>query len=190
MIPHRQSSSANDVSEGPDFKTLAERGYSIFTIYHVDVVEYFAQIYLRSLVKPEWTTAFFPGDRPFGHRQSFCPACSVLVWAKQEASVRSSKGLIVPSRRMKEVLLRCYPDTPPTKIHVLPWGVWDDPAPAEEIARRKKSFLITIPVPERSFSSFLMLSRISPEKAQDRLPEGSGALGNTVGFSERRESPF
>ena len=158
---------SNDVSEGPDFKTLAERGYSIFTIYHVDVVEYFAQIYLRSLVKPEWTTAFFRAIDRSGIAKVL-PGVLRLVWAKQEASVRSSKGLIVPSRRMKEVLLRCYPDTPPTKIHVLPWGVWDDPAPAEEIAREKEKLLDHYPVPERSFV-LLMLSRISPEKAQDRL---------------------
>ncbi len=37
---------SNDVSEGPDFKSLGERGYRIFTIYHVDVVAYVADIYL------------------------------------------------------------------------------------------------------------------------------------------------
>src|ERR1700693_5305520 len=49
----------NDVSEGPDFKALAAKGYAIYTIYHVDVVDYFTTMYLHSWVKPEWTTAFY-----------------------------------------------------------------------------------------------------------------------------------
>ena len=40
---------ANDVSEGPDFAAL--RDYRIFTIYHVDVVAYVADIYFRGLVR-------------------------------------------------------------------------------------------------------------------------------------------
>ena len=62
-----------------------------------------------------------------------------LIWEKQEASVRYSRGLIVPSERMKEVLLREYPGIDPGKFHVLPWGAWDDPAPPEEVAREKEA---------------------------------------------------
>ena len=58
-----------------------------------------------------------------------------LIWDKQEASVRCSKGLIVPSQRMKDVLLRCYPELSPARVHVLPWGVW----PAEDLIRRRNS---------------------------------------------------
>ena len=36
----------NDVSEGPDFKTLAAKGYPIYTIYHVDVVDYFCRRFI------------------------------------------------------------------------------------------------------------------------------------------------
>jgi hypothetical protein len=43
---------ANDISEGPDFRVLGERGYQIVTIFHVDVVEYFTKFYLRNLVPP------------------------------------------------------------------------------------------------------------------------------------------
>ena len=49
----------NDVSEGPDFKMLAAKGYALYTIYHVDVVDYFTTIYLRSWIKPEATTALY-----------------------------------------------------------------------------------------------------------------------------------
>ena len=48
---------ANDVSEGPDF--LALRSYKIFTIYHVDVVSYVADIYFKGLVRPETTVKWY-----------------------------------------------------------------------------------------------------------------------------------
>ncbi len=64
---------------------------------------------------------------------------------------------------MKEVLLRCYPETPPKKIHVIPWGIW--PATINEL-----------PLPRNVGEGWgegspvlLTLSRISPEKGQDRL---------------------
>jgi len=34
----------NDVSEGPDFAALAARDFRVFTIYHVDVVDYVTAI--------------------------------------------------------------------------------------------------------------------------------------------------
>lgn len=37
----------NDISEGPDFRAVAEAGFRVFTIYHVDVVAYVADIYAR-----------------------------------------------------------------------------------------------------------------------------------------------
>jgi glycosyltransferase involved in cell wall biosynthesis len=69
---------------------------------------------------------------------------------------------------MKQILLRCYPGTDPARIHVLPWGVWDDAVPVEDVASEKKRLLEQYSIPEGSFV-LLMLSRISPEKAQDRL---------------------
>ena len=53
------SSSSNDVSEGPDFKTLGECGYRVFTIYHVDVVAYVADIYFRGRIRPETTVQWY-----------------------------------------------------------------------------------------------------------------------------------
>jgi glycosyltransferase involved in cell wall biosynthesis len=158
---------SNDVSEGPNFSLLASKGYSVFTIYHVDVVDYFAAIYLRGIFKPESTTAFFRGIQRFGF-SPLMPKMLDLVWKKQEASVRHSKGLIVPSTRMKEVLLREYPDTDPGKIHVIPWGAWGDPANPEEVSKEMKIIEEIYPSLPGTWK-ILTLSRISPEKGQDRL---------------------
>jgi len=148
---------ANDVSEGPDFERLGRAGYRILTIYHVDVVAYVADIYFKGRVRPETTV------RWYGSVGSLLPDMAKLVWKKQEASVRYSRGLIVPSEGMRDVLLRCYPFCPKEKIHVLPWGSWApldlvDPAPL----RREFN------IPEDA-QVLLALSRISPEKGQDLL---------------------
>jgi len=150
---------ANDISEGPDFAELGERGYRVYSIYHVDVVAYVAAIYGRGLIAPETTVRWY---RRF---KRVWPEMARLVWEKQEASVRHSRGLVVPSAGMRDVLLRCYPDCSREKIHVLPWGNWnpDTPADAEPLRRE-------FGVPE-SARVLLTLSRISPEKGQDLLLE-------------------
>jgi glycosyltransferase involved in cell wall biosynthesis len=154
---------ANDISEGPDFKTLAERGYRVYTIYHVDVVGYVAAMYCRGWVRPETTVRWYPRVR------ALLPAMARLVWEKQEASVRYSRGLIMPSEGMREVVLRCYPYCPPERVHVLPWGVWEAarhterPSDPEPLRRE-------FGVPEDA-QVLLTLSRISPEKGQDLLLE-------------------
>ena len=134
---------SNDVSEGPDFALLASKGYPLFTIYHVDVVDYFAAIYLRGVVHPESTTAFFRALRRSGLSR-ILPAMLRLIWEKQEASVQYSRGLIVPSERMKETLRREYPGVDPGKIHVMPWGAWDDPAAPEEVAKEREMLQKTL----------------------------------------------
>jgi len=158
---------SNDVSEGPDFSLLASKGYSIYTIYHVDVVDYFAAIYLKGLVKPESTVAFFRATRRIGLSRIF-PKMLHLIWEKQEDSVRYSKGLIVPSKRMKEAMVLEYPGVDPEKIHVLPWGAWDNPSVPEEVSREKDALRRTYPSASGAWK-LLTLSRISPEKGQDRL---------------------
>ncbi len=146
---------ANDVSEGPDFTALRE--YKIFTIYHVDVVAYVAEIYFHGLLRPETTVKWY-------RRLSWAlPSISKLVWEKQEASVMHSRGLIMPSQGMKEVMLRCYPDCAP--IHVMPWGVSDPGAPGDAASLRCEYH-----VPDNAWV-LLTLSRISPEKGQDLLLE-------------------
>jgi len=150
---------ANDVSEGPDFAQLGARGYRVFTIYHVDVVAYVSAIYGRGWLAPETTVRWYRRMR------GLMPDVAGLIWDKQEASVHHSRGLIVPSEGMLDVLMRCYPECPPEKIHVLPWGNWnpDEPADAEPLRRE-----FGVPPDARVL---LTLSRISPEKGQDLLLE-------------------
>lgn len=152
---------SNDVSEGPDFRMLAERGFRVFTIYHVDVVAYVAEIYGHGFVRPETLVRWYPRMR------SLLPDIARLIWEKQAASVRGSEGLIVPSNGMREVLLRCYPDCPPAKIHVIPWGAWG-PTGDDAGGDSKVDLRAQFGVPPEA-RVLLTLSRISPEKGQDLL---------------------
>jgi glycosyltransferase involved in cell wall biosynthesis len=147
----------NDVSEGPDFEALRE--YRMYTIYHVDVVAYVAGIYFRGWLRPETTVKWYRRVR------WALPSISELVWKKQEASVRYSRGLIMPSQGMKDVMLRCYPECPAEKIHVLPWGVAGDCSLGDAEPLRRE---FRVP---RNARVLLTLSRISPEKGQDLLLE-------------------
>jgi glycosyltransferase involved in cell wall biosynthesis len=148
---------ANDISEGPDFAEFGAHGYRVYTIYHVDVVAYVAAIYGHGLVAPETTVRWY-------RRLRWClPEMAKLVWEKQEASVRHSRGLIVPSEGMRDVLLRCYPDCSAEKIHVLPWGNWNPDTPGDPMPLRRE-----FEVPDNA-RVLLTLSRISPEKGQDLL---------------------
>ncbi len=163
---------SNDVSEGPDFGTLADRGYRIYTIYHVDVVAYVSSIYLGGWVRPETTVRWYRRLQPV------MPGISKLVWEKQEASVVHSRGLIVPSAGMKDVLERCYPGCG-EKVHVLPWGSWTEEEPyVHEAGGLREEF----GVPPDALV-LLTLSRISPEKGQDRL------LESLVEWEQRSDFP-
>jgi glycosyltransferase involved in cell wall biosynthesis len=153
---------ANDVSEGPDFAELGAHGYRVHTIYHVDVVAYVAAIYGHGLIAPETTVRWY-------RRLRWClPEIAKLVWEKQEASVRYSRGLIVPSEGMREVLLQCYPGCPAERIHVLPWGNWNPDEPHSNRAGDREPLRRAFGVPENA-RVLLTLSRISPEKGQDLL---------------------
>jgi glycosyltransferase involved in cell wall biosynthesis len=149
---------ANDISEGPDFERLANRGFRIFTIYHVDVVAYVASIYLRGWIRPETTVRLYRG---LGW---LLPDIAKLVWQKQEASVRFSRGLVMPSEGMRQVMLRCYPYCQDTKIHVLPWGQWGAPNASPDVASLRREFGVSADA-----LVLITLSRISPEKGQDLL---------------------
>jgi glycosyltransferase involved in cell wall biosynthesis len=152
---------ANDISEGPDFETLAARGYRVYTIYHVDVVGYVAAMYCRGWIRPETTVRWYPRLR------TLLPDMAKLVWEKQGASVRSSRGLIMPSEGMREVLLRCYPSCPPQRVHVLPWGTFDtslEPGARVDPEPLRREFCVP-----QDAQVLLTLSRISPEKGQDLL---------------------
>ncbi|MFA5976208.1 MAG: glycosyltransferase family 4 protein [Elusimicrobiota bacterium] len=156
----------NDVSEGPDFRLLAERGYPLYTIYHVDVVDYFTRIYMKQILRPEATTHFYRwlSSTPL---RALVPGVAELIFKKQQDSVMNSRGLIVPSNEMRDVLVRCYP-VYQDKIHVLPWGIWDEPLAPVALENEINHLRSAYPVPPGS-ATLLMLSRISPEKGQDRV---------------------
>jgi glycosyltransferase involved in cell wall biosynthesis len=156
--PDRTVVLANDVSEGPDFARLAAAGFRLFTIYHVDVAAYVAAMYLRGAA-PEAAVRWARRLR------RLLPDVARLIWEKQEASVRCSRGLVVPSAGMRDTLLRCYPECPPEKIHVLPWGWWNGSEAGDPEPLRRE-----FDVPADALV-LLTLSRISPEKGQDLLLE-------------------
>jgi glycosyltransferase involved in cell wall biosynthesis len=144
---------SNDISEGPNFGALGERGYRIVTIFHVDVVEYFTRFYLRGLVRPETVARF----RWFG----VMPDVLRLVFEKQYQCVRHSARIVVPSPPMREMILRCYPWCAPETIVVLPWG---------DVSVRSATGPSTL---RHSIAddeiAIITLSRLSPEKGIERL---------------------
>jgi glycosyltransferase involved in cell wall biosynthesis len=162
--PARTVVLANDVSEGPAFAALAARGFAVYTIYHVDVVDYVASIYARGWVRPETLI------RWYGRLRGVSPKILRLIFDKQRDSVEHSRGLIVPSQRMRDTLARCYPGAA-SKTHVIPWGTWtQEPNGASGAAALRAAFGI----PENA-RVLLTLSRISPEKGQDLLLESLAA---------------
>ena len=159
----------NDVSEGPDFGRLAAAGFRIHTIYHLDVPDYVARIYARGLLSPEVMVRWWERVRRSPFRAAL-PRIAGLVFDQQRDSLEHSRTCIVPSQAMQEVMLRCYPRTPASRIEVLPWGA--PPltlTPAQrsvEAAKLRAEF----GVPQDALV-LLALSRISPEKGQDLLLE-------------------
>ncbi len=156
----------NDISEAPDFPALERAGFRIATIYHVDVVAYIANIYLRGLAAPRTLARLWRGFEQTGGAR-FAPLILRLIFQRQAESLRHSEAVIVPSAGMKRILLECWPEARAERIHVLPWGA----PPAEEAApdgaeqlRREFGLL-------RDERVLLALSRISPEKGQDLLLE-------------------
>ncbi|MGC4072564.1 MAG: hypothetical protein QM760_08615 [Nibricoccus sp.] len=153
----------NDVSEAPDFEALHARDFPIYTIYHVDVVAYIAAIYCRGWLKPNTLAALWRATRPM---RGILPDILKLVFDKQEASVRYSTGLIVPSPAMKAILLACYPGTPAEKIHVIPWGA----SPAGE-AGDATALRAEFGVPDDALVLLTLVPESPPRKGQDLLLE-------------------
>ena len=167
--PAKTAILVNDISEGPDFERLARAGFRIVTVYHVDVVAYIASIYLRGWLRPDSLTRLWERLR-VGGIGDLAPSILRLIFEQQHASLVWSERVVVPSADMKSILLRCYPDTPPERIVVLPWGCPSLP-PLDsdsdlELDRLRAGYSI-----EPDARILLCLSRISPEKGQDFLLE-------------------
>ncbi|MFZ5926029.1 MAG: glycosyltransferase family 4 protein [Acidobacteriota bacterium] len=155
----------NDISEAPDFAAVARAGFRIVTIYHVDVVAYIANIYLRGLVAPRRLAAAWRALERLGVAQA-APLILRLIFQRQAESLRYSAAVAVPSSGMKRTLLECWPEARADGIHVLPWGA----PPAEDACGDAEELRREYGVEPRE-RVLLALSRISPEKGQDVLLE-------------------
>lgn len=163
----------NDVSEGPALEPLAEAGYRILSIWHVDVVDYFNKLYLRRIVAPERLTRLHERMRSIG-ADWILPDVLDLVFEKQRQTVYHSQRMIVPSRAMADTLMRCYGDLVgyeelSRRIVVVPWGVWSEqPGPADENRANELREYHEI---TDDTTVLMTLSRISPEKGVHLLLE-------------------
>ena len=128
----------------------------------MDVVAYVSAIYCHNLLKPETLVRWYQRLPISGMAR--------LVFAKQRDSLLHSSAVVVPSQAMREMLLRCYTEIPPQRIHVTPWGTWDSgydqPAAESEAAELRREYGLP-----RDALVLLTLSRVSPEKGQDLLLE-------------------
>jgi len=154
----------HDVAEAPDFARLKALGYRQVGIFHVDVVDYVAHIYLRNLFSAPQLAKFHRNLARVGlHR--FLPRILRLIFSKQEECVRHCDRLVVPSHPMAEILTQSYPQWAPGKTIIIPWGAitgLDDEAEATLNTRERYGISDSVPV-------LITLSRISPEKGQDLL---------------------
>jgi glycosyltransferase involved in cell wall biosynthesis len=156
----------NDLAEGPDFARLKQAGFHIVTIYHVDVVAYIAAIYLRGWLSPAALARAW--ERVHGLAARLAPRILTLIFEQQRASLLYSDRVVVPSSQMKRLLLAGYPQTPPERIVVLPWGCRAPEGIEEQVEQEARAIRAGHGVPEDAFV-LLCLSRISPEKGQDLL---------------------
>lgn len=157
----------NDISESPDARRLAELGYPIVSIWHVDVVDFFNKMYLHNLLAPERLTRAF--DRAVRVRLDWAvPGILHLVFGKQRQAVVHSGRMIVPSKRMAEILGVCYEHLKggagmAGRVEIVPWGGWRDPLDEARVsgaAERLKAHYQLRP----ETRVLMTLSRISPEK--------------------------
>jgi glycosyltransferase involved in cell wall biosynthesis len=158
---------SNDMPDGPSYRLLGEKGYAVYCIYHMNMVHVFTSAILRGWMRPETAASVY---RSIDHSRFrfVLPKALSLIFLKQEESLIYSRGVIVPSEGMKRLLLRMYRNVPAEKIHVVPWGSHPDAcdenlvqARADEL-RRQYDIQDGTPV-------LIALSRIGPEKGQDRL---------------------
>jgi glycosyltransferase involved in cell wall biosynthesis len=173
LVPADTAVVVNDISEGPTLARLAEAGYAITSIWHVDVVDYFNKLYLRRFFSPENLTRVHERLRSAGIDRVL-PDVLQLVFEKQRETVVHSKRIIVPSSAMAETILRCYGDLVPAselgrRIAVVPWGVWS--SDATEADRNRAEELREYHELGAETFTLMTLSRISPEKGLHLLLE-------------------
>jgi len=168
----------NDVSEGPTLAALAEAGYPIVSLWHVDVVDYFNKLYLHSLLPPERLTRLYERCRRLG-LSGAVPDLLRIIFEKQRETVARSGRLIVPSRAMAETLGRCYGGVLPggdlgPRLRIVPWGACADESPAPPESRARELLDHYQIGPETTV--IMTLSRIAPEKGIHILLEALRVL--------------
>lgn len=181
--PRETAILVNDISEGPDFQRLHAAGFRMVTVFHVDVVAYIAAIYLRGGVAPATLTRVWEWARRL-RLDRVAPRILSLIFASQRASLEYSDVVVVPSSGMKEILLACYPRTPPARIRVLPWGAPPAECGSEQARAAAAELRREYQVPDEAHV-LLCLSRISPEKGQDRLLESLAEWERSGSMPER-----
>lgn len=156
--PAKTAVLCNDISEGVDFQKVSRLGYPITLLVHVDVVEIFSRVYLGARLAPETLTRWYERAARAGWTKFF-PDIFRLVFQKQRDAMLYSRHIVVPSQKMARVLEACYGPAIAPKIHVIPWGVLEEPrTPLHSPGKDSRITLMT-------------LSRISPEKGLDILLE-------------------
>lgn len=175
----------NDISEGPQLEKLQKAGYRTMTLVHVDVAQFVNTLYLKDRIPTHFLTAGWRVLREIGVT-ALIPDLIHLIFEKQEAAYRFSDAIVVPTSKMKAIILQCYPDLDPAKIHVVPWGdpsalFYDQPLSPTEMDQWRHSQKIAP-------NDFLVLtlSRISPEKGIDRLLRGLIELEKIQGAEASR----
>ncbi len=153
---------AHDVSEGPNLAAMRAEGIECATIFHVDVVEIFRRLYLGGLGSTDRLTELFRRTEKLPW-----PDLLRLVFDKQEQVLRHGLLSIVPSSEAASLLSKSYPDRR-GEIEVHGWGVPRLSYSDEEIAAEARRLRFRYGIPEGAVL-LLTLSRLSPEKAQDRL---------------------
>ena len=155
---------SNDVSEGPPFRELAERGFAQLVLYHVVVGEFFSRQYLGGFA-PAWTAkAWRALQRTSLDRMT--PELLSLVWTKESQAARHAHA-VVPSTPLGRALADLYPASGIAgRTTVVPWGVLGSPEPTSR--NRRAETLARYDLEPGRFC-LLTLSRISREKRLDRL---------------------
>ncbi|MEN3010552.1 MAG: glycosyltransferase family 4 protein [Candidatus Bipolaricaulaceae bacterium] len=155
----------NDIAEAGDFQAIARMGFRQVALFHVDVVDYTAQIYLRGRVSAPALARLWRGfARLKGAR--LAPEVVRLIFEKQELCARFCQRLVVPSSAMAAILRASYPWRTVEDVAVIPWGALVEGAPAgmeEAVAELRRRY------DPAGRPVLLTLSRISPEKGQDLL---------------------
>lgn len=169
----------HDISEGPNFTQLKKSGIPCVPIFHVDVADFFCRMYLNEIFTPRQCQELFLKL----HRSILCPDLIHLAFGKQYDAIQTCPKLIVPSQGMKEIMLETYDNTKnlDERIEVIPWG-----APLPQFSRAEVEDAIFQINSEFSLEPddpvIVMLSRISPEKAQHKLIEAL-AWGEELGMT-------